>query len=99
MRICRPDPSGRCPATGSRVDARTCEVEESAGSAELEAVWVDESFYAKQDSFYYVRVLEAESCRWSTFDALRLGVAPRDDVPATIHERAWSSPIWYRGGG
>jgi len=93
-----PDPSGRCPATGLRVDPSTCEVSEAAGSAELEAVWIDESFDAQQDSFYYVRVLEAESCRWSTFDALRLGVAPRDDVPATIRERAWSSPIWYRGG-
>ena len=93
-----PDSSGHCPDAGPRVDVSSCEVSEAAGSAELETLWVDESFDAKQDSFYYVRVLEAESCRWSTFDALRLGVAPRDDVPATIHERAWSSPIWYRSG-
>ena len=45
-------------------------------------------------AFYYVRVLENPTCRWSTWDSLRVGEAPRDDVPALVRERAWSSPIW-----
>jgi hypothetical protein len=40
-------------------------------------------------------VLENPTCRWSTWDALRAGTTPRQDFPATIQERAWSSPIWY----
>ena len=47
---------------------------------------------------YYVRVLENPSCRWSTYDAIRIGVKPPKDVPATIQERAWSSPVWYKPG-
>jgi len=50
------------------------------------------------DAFYYVRVLENPTCRWSTWDAIRAGVEPRPDIQATLQERAWSSPIWYRGG-
>jgi hypothetical protein len=45
-----------------------------------------------------VRVLENPTCRWSTWDALRAGVERRSDLPATVVERAWSSPIWYRPG-
>ena len=51
-------------------------------------------FLPQQDAFYYVRVLENPVCRWSTWDALRAGVEPRSDLPKTIQERAWSSPIW-----
>jgi hypothetical protein len=46
-------------------------------------------------SFYYVRVLENPSCRWSTWDAVKNGTKPREDLQPTIQERAWSSPIWY----
>ncbi|MGB0998632.1 MAG: DUF3604 domain-containing protein, partial [Pseudomonadales bacterium] len=57
----------------------------------------DPEFDAKQQGFYYARVLENPSCRWSTWDALRAGEAPRPDLAATIQERAWSSPIWFGG--
>ncbi|MXX63305.1 MAG: DUF3604 domain-containing protein [Holophagales bacterium] len=49
-------------------------------------------------AFYYVRVLENPTCRWSPWDAVKAGVAPRVSLPATIQERAWSSPIWISPG-
>ena len=63
------------------------------GDAELSAVWTDPDFDPSQRAFYYVRVLENPTCRWSTWDAIRAGVEPRADYPKTIQERAWSSPI------
>ena len=91
-----PDPaSGRCPDNGARVDLSNCEVTPDKGAMELKVQWRDPDFDAKQSAFYYVRVLENPSCRWSTYDALRLGIKPLDAVTPTIQERAWSSPIWY----
>jgi hypothetical protein len=63
------------------------------GAGELEALWNDPDFVASQRAFYYVRVLENPTCRWSTWDSVRAGVDPRSDLPKTIQERAWSSPI------
>jgi hypothetical protein len=65
------------------------------GAAELKTVWKDPDFDASNRAFYYLRVLENPSCRWSSWDAIRAGETPRTDIPATIQERAWSSPIWY----
>ena len=48
-----------------------------------------------QRAFYYLRVLQNSTCRWSTWDAIHAGVPPNPAAPATIQERAWSSPIWY----
>ena len=52
-------------------------------------------FNPSDKSFYYVRVLENPTCRWSTWDAIKNGYKPREDLHDTIQERAWSSPIWY----
>ena len=71
---------------------------EDKGAVQLRTVWTDPDFDANQRAFYYVRVLENPSCRWSTWDAIRLGIAPNPDLPPTIQERAWSSPIWYKPG-
>ena len=88
----------RCPDNGATVDLATCDVSEGLGAAELSAVWSDPDFDPAQHAFYYVRVLENPKCRWSTWDAIRAGVAPRPDMHATIQDRAWSSPIWVRPG-
>jgi len=88
----------RCPDNGARVDAASCAVSSDVGATELKTLWHDPEFNAQQRAFYYVRVLENPSCRWSTWDALRTGVEPRDDLPRTLQERSWSSPIWIIPG-
>ena len=85
----------RCPDNGARVDLETCAISDGLGAAELKTLWSDPDFDASERAFYYVRALENPTCRWSTWDALRAGVEPRRDFPATIQDRAWSSPIWY----
>ena len=87
--------TGRCPDNGARVDINTCEVSNDKGNSEIKTLWRDPNFKPEQSAVYYVRILENPSCRWSSYDALRLGVAPPADTAATIQERAWSSPIWY----
>ena len=86
----------RCPENGAIVDLSDCSISANTGASELKTVWQDPDFKAEQEAFYYVRVLENPTCRWSTWDAIRNGVAPRSDLAKTIQERAWSSPIWYR---
>ncbi|MBB83480.1 MAG: hypothetical protein CL931_06680 [Deltaproteobacteria bacterium] len=89
-----PDPvTRRCPDNGAKVDLSDCSITTDVGDAELSAVWTDPDFDPSQRAFYYVRVLENPTCRWSTWDAIRAGVEPRTDYPKTIQERAWSSPI------
>jgi hypothetical protein len=61
----------------------------------LSAVWTDPDFDPVQHAVYYARVIEIPTPRWSTYDAVELGVEPLKEVPATIQERAWASPIWY----
>ena len=85
----------RCPDNGAAVDLATCAISDDKGAAELSAVWRDPTFTPGQRAFYYVRVLENPKCRWSNWDAIRAGVAPREGMHATIQDRAWSSPIWY----
>jgi len=87
--------SHRCPDNGATVDLTSCTPAPGKGAAELLALWQDPTFDPAQPAFYYVRVLENPTCRWSTWDAIRAGVEPRADMHATIQDRAWSSPIWY----
>ncbi|MDE0348104.1 MAG: DUF3604 domain-containing protein [Gammaproteobacteria bacterium] len=92
-----PDPeTHRCPDNGAGVDLEDCGASGAPGATELRGVWRDPTFSPEQAAFYYVRVLQNPTCRWSTWDAIRAGVAPAEGVPATIQERAWSSPIWLK---
>ena len=91
-----PDPAThRCGYNGANVDTDTCEINVNLGASELRTVWTDPDFDAGRRAFYYLRVIENPTCRWSTWDAIRAGVDLRRDVDETIQERAWSSPIWY----
>ncbi len=91
----QPDPqTGRLAPVGNTVDLGTAHYRNSIGAVRLTAVWSDPDFDPAQRAFYYVRVLEIPTPRWSTFDALRLGIEPPE--PATLQERAISSAIWYR---
>jgi len=83
----------RCPDNGARVDLADCSITRDTGDGEMRALWSDPDFDPDQRAFYYVRVLENPTCRWSTWDALREGVEPRTDLHKTLQERAWSSPI------
>jgi len=84
----------RCPDNGASVDITSCQTLGESGAGQLLAAWQDKDFDASQDAFYYVRAIQNPTCRWSTYDAIRLGREPDPRVPATIRERAWSSPIW-----
>jgi len=91
-----PDPeSYRCPDNNAKIDISSCAFSQDVGAAELKTFWSDPTFKADQRAFYYVRALENPTCRWSTWDALRNNVEPRSDMPKTIQERVWSSPIHY----
>ena len=82
-------------AVGNTVDLKTAKYTNDIGDVEFLTTWMDPEFDAAQHSFYYVRVLEIPTPRWSTYDAVKLGIPVRTDIASTIQERAWSSPIWY----
>ena len=86
----------RCPDNGADVNINDCSTTPNVGASELKTFWKDPEFNSNINAFYYVRVLENPSCRWSTWDAVRNGEKPRSDIEVTIQERAWSSPIWVK---
>lgn len=86
--------TNRCPDNEASVYMEDCSISNN-GNKEIKTFWQDPEFNQKQEAFYYSRVLENPVCRWSTWDAIRVGEKPRSDIPATIQERAWSSPIWF----
>ena len=86
---------GKLPPVGNTVNVEQATWENTIGSTELISVWTDPDFDASLSAFYYARVLEIPTPRWTAYEALRFGVEMSSDVPMTIQERAYTSPIWY----
>ena len=87
--------TGRVPAIKSTVDLEKATYTNDVGSTELSTVWSDPEFDSSLHAFYYARVLEIPTPRWTLIQAVKAGLTPPDVVPLTGQERAWSSPIWY----
>lgn len=94
----KPGADGMLPPVGNTVDVANATWSNTIGAPELISVWTDPGFDAKQRAFYYVRVLEIPTPRWTAYDAKRFGNKPVEGTRMTITERAYSSPIWYTPG-
>ena len=90
-----PDADGEVPAVGDTVDVANATWTNTIGAPELITVWQDPDFDPAQRAFYYARVLEIPTPRWTAYDAAYFGIEMRDEVPMTLQERAYTSPIWY----
>ena len=91
-----PDPdTGAVAPVGNTVDLANASYSNSIGDAVLETLWIDPDFDAEQSAFWYVRVLEIPTPRWTAYDAKRFGEALDDADSGIIQERAYSSPVWY----
>jgi hypothetical protein len=78
------------------VDVASATWRNTIGDAELSSVWEDPDFDSTQPAFYYVRVIEIPTPRWTAYDQLRFGVNMPPEVPMFTIERAYTSPIWYQ---
>jgi hypothetical protein len=90
-----PGADGKLPAVGNTVDVENATWINSIGASDLGTVWTDPDFDPKQKAFYYARVLEIPTPRWTTYDAFRFGVELPQGAPTSIQERGYTSPIWY----
>jgi hypothetical protein len=89
----------RCADNRARVSLADCSYSADRGAPELAITWSDPEFRPAMRAFYYARVMENPTCRWSTWRAVDLKTKPPEGVLPVIQERAWSSPIWYTPAG
>lgn len=87
--------NGKVPDVGNTVNLASASWSNSIGAATLRAVWQDPEFDPGHAAFYYLRVLEIPTPRWTAYDAQRFGIVVDSEVPMTVRERAYTSPIWY----
>jgi len=91
----QPGRDGRLPAVGNTVNAAEATWTNTIGQPELSTVWTDPDFNPEHKAFYYARILEIPTPRWSTYDAFRFGIDIPEGAPVSTQERAYTSPIWY----
>jgi hypothetical protein len=91
----KPGADGKLPAVGNTVDVKNATWTNSIGSSELITVWTDPNFDPGQSAFYYARVIEIPTPRWTAYEAKRYGIEIPANVPMVTQERAYTSPIWY----
>jgi hypothetical protein len=91
----QPGADGKLPPVGNTVDVANATWTNSIGSPELITVWTDPEFDPEQAAFYYARVIEIPTPRWTAYEAKRFGIDMPDEVPMVTQERAYTSPIWY----
>lgn len=91
----KPGSSGKLPPIGNTVDVQNATWTNNIGSSELITVWKDPDFDPDLKAFYYARVIEIPTPRWTAYDAKYYSIELGDEVPMTTQERAYTSPIWY----
>ena len=91
----QPDADGKLPSVGNTVDVANATWTNTIGAAEMITVWEDPDFDAAQKAFYYARVIEIPTPRWTAYEAKRFDINLPAEVPMTTQERAYTSPIWY----
>ena len=91
----KPGPNGKLPPVGNTVDVKNATWRNSIGATELITVWKDPAFDPTLRAFYYARVIEIPTPRWTAFDQVRFNIKMGPEVPMTLQERAFTSPIWY----
>jgi uncharacterized protein DUF3604 len=94
----RPGSDGTLPPVGNTVDVANANWTNTIGASELATVWTDPDFDPAQKAFYYARVIEIPTPRWTTYDAFRFGVPIPEGAPTSTQDRAYTSPIWYTPG-
>jgi hypothetical protein len=90
-----PNEDGKLPPVGDTVDVKEATWTNAIGAPELIAVWKDPDFDPNQRAFYYARVIEIPTPRWTAYDAKYFNLQVPLEVPMTTQERAYTSPIWY----
>ena len=89
------DGDGKVPAVGNTVNVQTATWINSIGEPELISVWQDPDFDSAQSAFYYARVIEIPTPRWTAYEQERFEIQMSENIPMTTQERGYTSPIWY----
>ena len=92
----QPDPeTGKVPPVGTTVDVANAAYTNTIGATDLAAVWTDPDFDPNERAFYYARVIEIPTPRWTAYDAAYFDLDLPDEIPMVVQDRAYTSPIWY----